>query len=442
MPIRPGGPRSRPPQSPEAPTTNATNPPAGNTTAPATTPATNSSQPPCPTTTPATQPSAPQDQFEATPGASFTNQLLGLDTNADGRLTRTELAAGAEDLARLSQDGRENDLAEGSVLRLLMQNAGGASQAQQPALEYAVVDGQLQLNIQGENGTNTQLSFAHENVDPGLQSEVLLDRAEANVVHGTDPGDFYCEHMFFSGQMEASRPESSVVTNDAGEKLVGFLHVPSDPFTSQRVPSGYTQAERHEGSRQVVGAALRGYIDQAAAGVEEGPVRMLLTGYDEFSWVRNNPTGDFVTHRENVDASMQLAFGDRLVQPEGEIVSSGGPDDPEVTYRYQVRDPDSGDVREVLLTTMRFPVTDEAISPQAEHSIQQLMAEHQPHAVLSMGVAGRGSYRAEHQADSGGLQRTEDDASHVEGASGSVQLRDNFSLARAIEAGVRANENP
>src|SRR4051812_11251638 len=65
-------------------------------------------------------------------------------------------------------------------------------------------------------------------VKNGGLPDVLLSSANATVVHGKDPGNFYCEHMFFVAQREANQPGSCVLTNSCGEKLVGFLHIPMD----------------------------------------------------------------------------------------------------------------------------------------------------------------------------------------------------------------------
>ena len=85
--------------------------------------------------------------------------------------------------------------------------------------------------------------------------------------------------------------DDGVLKNAAGERLVGFLHVPRDAATDVAAPVT-DQATRHAGTREVIGAALRGYVDEAhRAGTE--PTRILLTGYGTWGGVLNNPTGDF-----------------------------------------------------------------------------------------------------------------------------------------------------
>ncbi len=440
------------------------------TTAPQTTPSKEASPapaspPPSASTASTSSPSAApaQDHFAPDLGSGFVNHLLGLDRDANGQISRQEFAAGQQDLQRISQDGRPHNRAEQSVLRAMMaayrdtptetntptttlsttpnttplSTTPTAQATDAPLFSYDIQDGRLVATAALANpSTDPLFSTAHTDVQQGGLPTTLLATPTANVTHGDDPGDFYCEHMFFSAQMTASAPESSVQTNAQGEKLVGFLHVPSDAWMRQDTTTGYTQEQRHGGTRQVIGAALRGYADQIAAQGTEGPIRMMLTGYDQFMSVRNNPTGDFVSHRENLDASMQAAFGDRLITSEGTAVPLDPPPATDTnTYRYSIRNED-GSIRDILLTATRFPVDDTAINPQSPTSIQQSIAHHAPHAVISMGVAGSGSYKAEHRADSGGLLRTDDGAQqHSESATDTLRLRDNFSLARAIHDG-------
>src|SRR5207302_760006 len=90
---------------------------------------------------------------------------------------------------------------------------------------------------------------------------------------GTDPGDFYCEHVYYVSQAQAAARGSSVLRNAAGERLVGFLHVPEDRFTAG-LGGAYTEAARQRGTREVVGAALRGYTEDLAPGERAHAVRL------------------------------------------------------------------------------------------------------------------------------------------------------------------------
>jgi len=252
----------------------------------------------------------------------------------------------------------------------------------------------------------------------------------ATVRHGTDAGDYYCEHMFFMAQNAASLPDASVLRNDRGEHMVGFLHVPGDSYRYQEPGTGgYTLAERHIGTREVVGAALRGYFAAVAPQVGEGSVKLMVTGYDRFGGTRNNPTAEFVQKQENLDAAMAEAFGDQLVTPIGTPL--GEPDDFQGNYIYRVRDPASGAEREVILQAVCFPVDDTAIDGQGPRSIQGVIAASKPHSVLSMGVHGGRDYEAEFHADCGELS-LDPPPGHDTSARAGLSLRDNFALAWAI----------
>jgi hypothetical protein len=256
--------------------------------------------------------------------------------------------------------------------------------------------------------------------------DVLMKKGDLKVQHGTDPGDFYCEHMFFLTQQHALKANSGAVRNAQGEVLVGFLHVPMDAHTEVQGAT-YTQAARHAGTRQVVGAALRGYLLEALAQVHQGPVRLMLNGYDTFMSVKDNPTGNFTSHAENVNAAMRRAFGDALLTGKGRALDNG-------VLEYRVKDPRDGKERAIQIQTHRWPVSDETIGG-GPASVQKALEAFRPHAVLSMGVASD-AYLAEWNADDGGLRRGRAPR-HEDGRAPSVTLPENRSLARAI---VRGNQ--
>lgn len=372
--------------------------------------------------TPGPLPGAAPTPVKKAPGASFLNTLLAADLDKNG-LSKGEIAAAIQKLKLLAQDKKENDAAESSLLGAL--SAAKQSKSKIP-VTYEVSGQGLTLHV--AQPTSAEAVFVFAGTKPGALDQGVMSKGEVKVELGTDPGDFYCEHMFFSAQIAASLPGSTVCTNKAGEKLVGFLHLPSDAHTSGELPVE-SQDARHEKTRQVVGAALRGYYEAARGQSGGGPVRLLLTGYDTFGWVKNNPTGDFVTHPENLDATMKLAFGSALLS-----VSEGQSQGALLERRYTVQQ--GKHPREIVLSAIRFDVADPAIDPKASGSIFGIMKAVGPHAVLSMGVAGEGPYRAEFRADSGGLDRKQG-AAHVEGEGDAVRLRDNYALGRAIEAGAK-----
>lgn len=418
------------------------------TAAPTTTPSTavpsdvSAGTTPTTTSPPTSRPTrGSQDQFETSPNTGLINTLVSLDRNTDGRVDAQEWTVGRALLTGFVSNERTVHRPDAELVSLLQERANTSTDS---VFQYNIRDGKLAISIPTDRPEQPVMRvFDHQLRERGglpdvLQTGVLrANGTETTVRHGTDPGDFYCEHAFFGAQLEASRPDSSVVTNQHGESLVGFLHLPSDPYANQTERTGYTQDSRHAGTREVVGAALRGYYEQIRAQEPDSsqPIRILLTGYDTFGSIQNNPTGDFVAHPENVDASMRRGFGDALLSSSGTLVSTEG-EPPAQRWRYEVRDPQDGQTREVFVTTGVFPVADRSIDPNSSASIQDLMRRSESQAVLSMGVSPWSEYRAEHHADSGGLRRTAESVVHDESAPDTVVLRDNYSLARAITLGA------
>ncbi len=263
--------------------------------------------------------------------------------------------------------------------------------------------------------------------------ETLLRTPSAAVHHGSDPGNFYCEHAFFVALNAANAPGSSIVVNANGERLVGFLHVPHDQYTYSPRPLAdpttvADQAARHRGTREVIGVAIRGYVD-AARRSGAHPVRLLLTGFGAWAGVYDNPTGDFVSHRANIDAAMRHAWGRNLVAPEGRRI---GGDEQSDIWSYRVRDPSTGRQDEVRVEARRLPVSDEAIDG-SDGSLQAAIERFRPHGVISMGVHGGPFHLAEHHADDGGLRIDERGRpGHDGGVAPTRDLPANYALPRAL----------
>ncbi len=298
---------------------------------------------------------------------------------------------------------------------------------------HEVQAGQTQVSVRAKPP-------AHE-VDPGKPHQGLPDTLATlsggtTVVHGTDPGDFYCEHAFFTTTEVARAPGSTVLRDAQGEVLTGFLHSPGDAYTydASQIP---VQAERHRERAEVVGAAIRGFFESARDQIGDKPFKMLLTGYGAWGGTVNNPTGDFVLHTENVDAAMKAAFGSALTTPQGTVVdgprSSGGGES--TVLRYRILDPQTGAPRTVTIDAALLPVSDAAINGSPV-SLQALMDKLGPHAVLSMGVSGgSGSFVAEFHADDGGLAVVDGKPAHDDAKDPDRSQPDNYALARAILAG-------
>jgi hypothetical protein len=267
---------------------------------------------------------------------------------------------------------------------------------------------------------------------------VLFDNGSGKVVHGTDPGDYYCEHAFFSLQLEATKTSTSLITNVHGEPLVGFLHVPAGPY-SDSTDGNYAQEIRHRDTREIIGCAIRGFYSECAREANGKPVRIAITGYGPFSSIKDNATGDFVARGENIDAAMAHAFGKGLLTPRGKWLPRFAIDGVETcALRYRVRDPKSGRDQIVVIHTQRLPVDDRAIDGETPMSIQQLIRRSKAQAVISMGVHSRDRYHAEHHADDGALAIGRKGTTRDTSISRSNAFPSNYALARAIHSGSQA----
>ena len=249
------------------------------------------------------------------------------------------------------------------------------------------------------------------------------------VLSQREAGDFYCEHTCWVLNHEATRTGSSIARNAEGNALVGFLHLPGE----LDVPGPH----RHDATREVIGAALRGNVDAVRAGAPNAnPVKVMMTGYGAFQGVDNNPTGDFVSHPENLDAAMRAAYGDRLVGDPRMVESPAGP-----VRQYSVRGAD-GRAFDVQILARKLDVDDTAIDGGPK-SLQQMLATFRPQAAVSMGVdPGARTYEVVTRSDHGGMVERNgalhhDDASMRWGTEGSEQVQVNDALGKAIQAGQR-----
>lgn len=261
----------------------------------------------------------------------------------------------------------------------------------------------------------------------------LLHVAGAKVEHGADPGNFYCEHAFFTLQRFAA--EVGITKNAHGEPLCGFLHVPSDAQCGAAPSAAIDVATRYAAHRQVVGAAIQGWF-QAAKATAHDPITILITGYGPFQSITNNPAGGFVSHRENLDAAMEAAFGTSLLGRKGKRLPDrmGGSPADTMALRYRVND--GGRVREIVVVAERLKVADVALDNGDPGSLVGALKAVKPHAALALGVHGGSTFLAEHHADDGGLViDAQGKARHDDNKQPTQAFLDNYALARAIHAG-------
>ncbi len=263
--------------------------------------------------------------------------------------------------------------------------------------------------------------------------DTLLDAAGTKVEHGADPGNFYCEHAFFTLQRFAT--EVGIKKNAQGEPLCGFLHVPYDAQCGAAPSATIDVATRYAAHRKVVGAAIQGWF-QAAKETAQDPITILITGYGPFQSITNNPAGGFVSHQENLDAAMKNAFGTALIGRKGKRLPDriGGSPADTMALRYKVND--GGRVREIVVVAERLKVADVALDNGDPGSLVGALKAVKPHAALALGVHGGSTFLAEHHADDGGLViDAQGKARHDDNKQPSVAFLDNYALARAIHAG-------
>lgn len=261
----------------------------------------------------------------------------------------------------------------------------------------------------------------------------LLDIPGSPVEHGTDPGNFYCEHAFFTLQRFAT--EVGIKKNAHGEPLCGFLHVPNDADCGASPTATIDPAKRYAAHRKVVGAAVQGWFQALKASAHD-PIKILITGYGPFQSITNNPAAGFVSHRDNLDAAMKAAFGTALIGKKGKLLSDrvGGSPADTMALRYRVND--QGRVREIVIVAEQLKVADVALDNGDPGSLVGALKAVKPDAALALGVHGGPTFLAEHHADDGGLViDAQGKAKHDDNKQPTTAFLDNYALARAIHAG-------
>lgn len=177
--------------------------------------------------------------------------------------------------------------------------------------------------------------------------------------------------------------------------------------------------------RRVVGSALSGYFEACKA--KRDPVKILITGYDPFQQITNNPSAGFVSHRENIDAAMKHAFGAALLGEKGQLLPDriGGSPQDTIALSYKVND--GGKIREVVIVAERLQVADVALDNGNPGSLVGALRSVKPDAALSLGVHDGSSFLVEHHADDGGLSIGPDgNAKHVDGKRPTHAFLDNY----------------
>ncbi len=239
--------------------------------------------------------------------------------------------------------------------------------------------------------------------------------SESVAVHQSeDAGAYYCEHAFCIN-VQSAHYSPRMGVDASGEKLVGFLHVAPDVHLFGNTT--YSQAKRHQKTRVIMAAALKGYFSallENQPGSEE--YRILLTGYEKFETIVNNPTQDFISNQENIDAAMEIAFGSKHQR-----ISVA---DQRTQYVIMV----DGEYKVLTIGTRSLSVDDRALNTTLPDAIRSF----NPNAVISMGVGH--SYTVEVRATDAGLTVRKDGVVHDERSPQTIEQR-NYSLWNAIQRG-------
>ncbi len=236
-----------------------------------------------------------------------------------------------------------------------------------------------------------------------------------------DAGGFYCEHLWLTLLRWAETPACTVGRNDHGEPLCGFLHVPADDATCQGPAIGYTRGQ----SRSDLQALLTQVLAQWLPHCRRAHVRVLVTGYDNWGEIIDNPTAAFARDPLLAQGALVRALGRPLRVTAENAFYSG-------FYQRQYASLGRHALSCVTLRGQVFAVDDRTLG-QGPASLARALHKFHPHIVLSLGVAcSRPHYCCELHATDRGLDAT--GTQHIAQAAGTGLIRTNAALARALVA--------
>lgn len=259
--------------------------------------------------------------------------------------------------------------------------------------------------------------------DPSLAHPRLLPAGLPDVRESDDAGRYYCAHSLFLGHLAVERGRAPLYRDDHGDPLVGFLHVPPDPYTRGEAPSD--DDARHRETIRVVAAALAGFGEAFARALPDEGFRVALTGFGTFRDVVDNPTGAYVRSRAALFETLRLAFGD-------DLLTSAFDTDGELRADVIV----DGRRRTLALVCERLPVDDRALAFRGEGSLLGFIEERaRAHAWLGLGVCRSAHYRVETSPHDGGLRLDDDGGRHEDGREPTRSLAGSRALVRALSRG-------
>ncbi len=233
------------------------------------------------------------------------------------------------------------------------------------------------------------------------EEEFLYDGQHLTVLRGQHPGNFYCAHAFFLAQRFASQPDSSILKDEQGYPMTGFVHTP--------------RGEEHKHEQLVaqiewvLTRVLRGLLFRALR-MTKDPIRIAVTGFGPFEdqqgdAVPHNVTGEFVSAPSRLRGALFGALPDLNApkQPGLEVPEPLSPDD--TVIAHQVYDPSYRLGRPVLLMGRVLPVDTHALSDDPQVSLTGLLQAFRPHIWVGLGVRKRGmpEFVIEEVSDDSGL---------------------------------------
>jgi len=191
-----------------------------------------------------------------------------------------------------------------------------------------------------------------------------------------DAGGYYCEHVLFLAKktLRAQNPSARAM----------FLHVVKDAFstTTQKAPES-----RFDDIDAIVSRVLHRFAS-------EGARKIVLTGFEPFGDVLQNPSGDYLSSQAFINTSNLLR------------------------KRYNI-----------ALKSFVLSVDDRAIDG-TEHSIQCLIKTEKPDILLSLGVANQ-RFFAECIATDRNLKHGNGTAFHVKSLDARTKMERDTTLFKA-----------
>jgi hypothetical protein len=257
-----------------------------------------------------------------------------------------------------------------------------------------------------------------------------------DVRESTDAGAFYCAHSFFLANQHVGK--ARVARDQEGDPMIGFLHVPPDPWTLGGEGEPGARAGRHDDTIRVVAAALRGWVQQLderplADDRAGGEVTLLVTGFGPFRDVVDNPTGALCSDSFALRRALDLALPDRASSCVDSPVDVARAHDLGVVKSFAFLP--SGQ-REVTVLHRSLDVEDPTLAATGAHALRPLLDATSADAWLGLGVCRSRHFRVEVRPTSAGLELGGPEPAHAKGAPAVVTLPDNRSLCRAIVRGA------